>query len=85
MSTNESFDIPSLPLPPDEDPIAELIGKRVTEMSDAELDDYVKQMRQVTQAPQSMKALLKNQKSVKTKAEKKSKDSAQSLMNLLGL
>ncbi len=78
---SENFDIPTLPVLPDEDPIAELLGTRVSEMSDEELDAYTKQMRTVIEAPQSLKALLRNHGSVETKAKKARQSTAKKLVD----
>lgn len=76
----QDFDIPQMPVPPDEDPIAELLGVRVSEMNDEQLDQYVKEMRTVIEAPQSFRALLKNHGSVQTKAKKASKSVAKNIV-----
>ncbi len=81
----QDFDIPQMPAAPNEDPIAELLGVRVSEMNDEQLDQYVKEMRTVIEAPQSFRALLKKHGSVETKAKKTSKSVAKNIVMDLGL
>lgn len=52
------FQIPDLPVPPDECPISELLDKRVVHMTDDELAKYVRDMRQASESPQSLRRLL---------------------------
>ena len=52
---NQDSDIPHHPLPPDECPITTLIGTRVTEMTDAELEIYTRDMRAVIDSPQELR------------------------------
>lgn len=63
------FNIPDIPLPPDSCPISELLGKRVTQMDDKELDKYVTDLRSVSESPQSLRKSLirKGSSSVKSK------------------
>jgi hypothetical protein len=75
------FDIPDSPLPPDECPISELLGKRVTQMTDAELDAHVKSLRQATESPQSLRKMLLS-KNHASKPKKKSGPKVD--MSLLG-
>lgn len=81
-NTNEEFNIPEFPLPADECPLNELIGKRVTEMTDAELEAHVKELRSAVESPQSMRKLLANHASVRAKGEKKT---AKPNLDLLGI
>ena len=64
---DETFNIPDAPLPPDECPIAELLGKRVVEMNDEELAKYTAEMRTAIESPQTMRKLLANHASVGSK------------------
>lgn len=48
-------DIPKTPAEPDECPITTLIGPRVTQMTDAELDEYARNMRTVVDSPQELR------------------------------
>lgn len=61
---------PSWPTSPDSCPISSLLGARITEMTDEELDLHVAKMRSARESPQVMRSLLagkpKKEKSVKT-------------------
>lgn len=46
------------PLMPDEDPCASLIGQRVSEMTDEQLEEFTKKVRAARESPQIMRALL---------------------------
>ena len=82
MPDENEFGIPDEPFLPDDCPIAELLGKRVSEMNDEELAKYTTEMRTVIESPQSMRKLLANHGTVgkKTKAPVKKPD-----LGLLGL
>lgn len=47
-----------LPTAPDSCPIAELLGRRVTQMTDEELEVHVTKMRAARESPQIMRSLL---------------------------
>jgi hypothetical protein len=82
---DDNFDITQLPAMPSEDPIAELLGTRIVEMTDEELDKYVKGVRTAIEAPQSFRALLKSHGSVELKAKKTAKAAAKDVLNQLDL
>lgn len=52
------FDIPDQPVLPAECPISTLLGKRVVDMNDEELDAYTKEMRTAVESPQSLRKLI---------------------------
>ena len=82
MTTNPDFDIPQLPVPPEEDPISELLGTRVVDMTDEELDAYTKDMRTAIQSPQTLKALMRNGGDGTTKAKKARKVQVNKVLDL---
>jgi hypothetical protein len=77
----DEFNIPEDPFMPDDCPIAELLGKRVSEMNDEELAKYTTEMRTVIESPQSMRKLLSNHAA----AGPKKKAAAKPDLGLLGL
>jgi hypothetical protein len=46
------------PLMPDEDPCASIIGKRISQMNDEEVEEHVKKVRAARESPQILRALL---------------------------
>lgn len=52
------FNIPELPEPPDSCPISELIGQRMSEMSDDELDKHLSRLRTASESPQNLRKNL---------------------------
>jgi hypothetical protein len=52
------FNISELPEPPDSCPISELIGKRMSEMDDAELEKHLSKLRTATESPQNLRKNL---------------------------
>jgi hypothetical protein len=85
MTSPNDFDINDLPPLPQDDPIAELLGTRVVDMNDEELDKFVKEMRTVVEAPQSFRALLKNHGMVESKPKKVAKAAAKNILTQLDL
>jgi hypothetical protein len=81
--TDEEFNIPEAPLPPNECPIAELLGKRVVEMNDEELAKYTAEMRTAIESPQSMRKLLANHALVGTKKKTAAKKVDLGILGLL--
>lgn len=49
---------PEWPSSPDTCPISELLGKRVTQMTDAELEERVTKLRTAREQPQVLRSLL---------------------------
>ncbi len=74
------FQIPEQPFPPSLCPISELVGKRVTEMTDAELDAHVQELRSAVESPQSLRKMVANSGGKTKKAAKIKVD-----LSLLGL
>lgn len=62
-------DIPELPQSPDYCPISELLGKRVSQMNDPELDLFVRETRTVIESPQALRKAVS--KRTRTTTEKK--------------
>lgn len=79
----DEFNIPEEPFMPDDCPIAELLGKRVSEMNDEELAKYTTEMRTVIESPQSMRKLLANHGSAGPK--KRESKTIKPDLGLLGL
>jgi len=77
----DEFNIPEEPFMPDDCPIVELLGKRVSEMTDEELAKYTTEMRTVIESPQSMRKLLSNHAASGTKKKAVAKPD----LGLLGL
>lgn len=82
MPNETDFGIPALPELPDSCPMSELIGKRVTQMTDAELEVHLMGLRSAVEAPQSLRRMLV---SGKAKASKEKKPAAKVNLDLLGL
>lgn len=75
-------EIGKLPPTPDECPITTLIGTRVTQMSDAELEEYTRNMRAVVDSPQELR---KRVSFSKTGTAKKVAQPKVDIAKLLGL
>lgn len=56
--TNNPTDIPENPESPDSCPISELIGKRMSEMSDEELEKHLAKLRTAAESPQTLRKNL---------------------------
>ena len=71
----------SLPLLPDLCPISDLItvGKRITQMTDKELEEHVKKVRVACESPQVLRSLLAG------KVKKEKKPVQKPNLSLLGL
>lgn len=52
------FQIPDLPELPDSCPISELIGKRVTQMTDDELERHLMSLRSAVESPQALRKMV---------------------------
>jgi len=67
----EEFNIPEDPTGADDCPVNELLGKRVSQMNDDELQQYVSELRASVESPQTLRKLLVRKGARKEKGPKK--------------
>lgn len=82
MNDPIDFQIPTSPVLPVDCPISTLLGKRVVDMTDEELEQYTKEMRTAVESPQSLRKLISGGA---TKSKKKTSTPAKIDLSLLGI
>ena len=81
MNSNDPNYIPELPPPPHECPISSIIGRRLVDMNDEELNQSVSNTRVLSETPATLRTLLKG----KVKQPRQKKMPAKIDLSLLGI